>query len=207
MEFLCSLKIRCNYAKRGCPALVELQFLANHVKDCEYVPTACTNPGCSELVNKSEKKKHEDELCRFRPVLVCDECGQEVLQKLSQYHPCMMKKVMDGLAASIATLRSDMTELKSTHQEFMTEVRNMMVGMKAASEDAVQDLERRMSTMLAEVKTANQHNVEELHEKEMACLKKGNQSVVLTGPRVFGAPKFFTDKKYLYNYCIYIYTV
>ena len=194
MEFLWSLKIRCNYAKRGCAVMVELQFLANHVKDCEYVPTPCTNPGCSELVNKGEKKKHEDELCRFRPVLLCDECGQEVSQTLSQFHPCMMKKAMDGLAASIATLRSDMTGLKSTHEEFMTEVRNMMVGIKAASEDAVQELERKVSNMLAEVKlTTNQHAVKKLHrkvrdemgtkqtglEKEMACLSlKGNQSVV-----------------------------
>lgn len=191
-QFLWSLKIRCDYAERGCPELVELQFLGKHVKDCGFVPSPCTNPGCTELVNHCDKKEHVEELCRFRPVMICEECGQEVLQKFSRFHPCMMKRAMDSLAARINVLNKEMTELKSTQQEFISEVRNMMVGVKAANEDATYDLERRMTAVIAEAKAAYQGVVEESNrkmklemeakeakaEEEMMYLKKGKQSAI-----------------------------
>ena len=85
-ELLECLMIRCDYENRGCQELIKLEFLDRHVRSCGYSPTRCTNTGCTEVMNRHEKERHEHELCQFRKI-VCDECGEQVMWKSSRLHP------------------------------------------------------------------------------------------------------------------------
>ena len=54
------------------------------------------NTGCTEVINKHEKKIHERELCQFRKI-VCDDCGEQVIPKSSRLHPCFVRKETDDV--------------------------------------------------------------------------------------------------------------
>ncbi|XP_028406669.1 actin-binding protein IPP-like [Dendronephthya gigantea] len=104
METLERLKIRCDHASRGCRELVELEFLDRHVEKCGYSPTRCTNTGCSEVVNRNEQEQHENELCCFR-IIVCYECGENVIWKSKRVHPCFIRKETDDLVNNLKEFR------------------------------------------------------------------------------------------------------
>ena len=110
-ELLESLMIRCDYENRGCQELIKLEFLDRHLRSCGYSPTRCTNTGCSEVMNRHEKERHERELCQFRKI-VCDECGEYVIWKSSRRHPCFMQKQIDDLARRLDVVQNDMGEVK-----------------------------------------------------------------------------------------------
>ena len=110
-ELLESLVIRCDYENRGCQELIKLEFLDRHVRSCGYSPTRCTNTGCTEVMNRLEKERHEGELCQFRKI-VCDECGGQVLWKSSRLHPCFMRREIDDLARKLDVVQNDMGEVK-----------------------------------------------------------------------------------------------
>ena len=110
-ELLESLMIRCDYENRGCRELIKLEFLNRHVRSCGYSPTRCTNTGCTEVMNRHEKERHERELCQFRSI-VCDECGEQVTWKSSRLHPCFMRKEIDDLAKRFDVFQNDMGEVK-----------------------------------------------------------------------------------------------
>ena len=110
-ELLESLMIRCDYENRGCQELIKLEFLDRHVRSCGYSPTRCTNTGCTEVMNRHEKERHERELCRFRKI-VCDDCGEQVIWKSSRLHPCFMRREMDDLARRLDVVQNDMGEVK-----------------------------------------------------------------------------------------------
>ena len=110
-ELLESLMIRCDYENRGCQELIKLEFLDRHVRSCGYLPTRCTNTGCTEVINRHEKERHERELCQFRKI-VCDDCGEQVIWKSSRLHPCFMRKEMDDLARRLDVVQNDIGEVK-----------------------------------------------------------------------------------------------
>ena len=110
-QMLENLMIRCDYENRGCQELIMLEFLDQHVQDCGYSPTRCTNTGCTEVINRHEKERHERELCQFRKI-VCDECREQVIWKSSRLHPCFMRKEMDDLARRLDVVQNDMGEVK-----------------------------------------------------------------------------------------------
>ena len=110
-DFLQSLMIRCDHENRGCPEFVRLEFLDRHVNRCGYSPRHCTNAGCTEVMNRHEKERHEREQCQFRKI-VCDECGEQVIWKSSRVHPCFMRKEMDDLARRLNVVQNDVREVK-----------------------------------------------------------------------------------------------
>ena len=110
-EWLESLIIRCDYENRGCRELIKLEFLDRHVMSCGYSPTRCTNTGCTEVMNRHEKERHERELCEFRKI-VCDDCGEQVIWKSSRLHLCFMRKEMDDLARRLDVAQNDIGEVK-----------------------------------------------------------------------------------------------
>ena len=123
-ELLESLMIRCDYENRGCQELIKLEFLDRHVRSCGYSPTRCTNTGCTEVMNRHEKDRHERELCEFRKI-VCDDCGEQVIWKSSRLHPCFMRKEMDDLAGRMDVFQNDMGEVKHEVGEVKHEVKQV----------------------------------------------------------------------------------
>ena len=185
-NMLKNLKIACDHANRGCPELIKVEFVDRHVKSCGYSPTACKNPGCSEIVNQHEKERHENELCRFR-MIVCPDCEQQVLHKSSHVHPCFMRKEMDGLVKDVKEVKQDMKEVKDevkqvklTQEEF---IRDLMAQVCRQS-DVVEDLRRKMSDMESEM----QYNAKEASER--CNLFTGRQKIFVCGGR---------DDKYTLN--------
>ena len=116
------LKIRCDHYERGCRELVQLEFLHQHVKSCGYSPTRCTNPGCTETINRHEKERHENQLCGFG-MLVCDDCKEGVLRKSRRFHPCFMRREMDEFTNDMKEIRDELQQIKSNQDEFL---RNLM---------------------------------------------------------------------------------
>ena len=120
-EMLESLMIRCDYENRGCRELIKLEFLDRHVRSCDYSPTRCTNTGCTEVMNRHEKERHEHELCEFRKI-VCDDCGGQVIGKSSRLHPCFIRKELDNVVKRLDVFQNDMGEVKHEVGEVKHEV-------------------------------------------------------------------------------------
>ncbi|XP_028406645.1 uncharacterized protein LOC114529098 [Dendronephthya gigantea] len=137
-ETLERLKIRCDHESRGCREVVELEFLDRHVERCGYSPTCCTNPGCSEVINRNEQERHEDELCRFR-MIVCDECGRQVIWKSRAVHICFMRKEIDDLVKERKEFKEKELAQDEFNQKLMAEIARQNV--------VVDDLRRRNEEM------------------------------------------------------------
>ena len=105
MDFLQNLEIRCDYEKRGCQEFIKLEFLDHHVSSCGYSPAPCSNTGCSQVMNRNEKERHEREQCEFRKI-VCDECGEQVTWKSSRLHPCFMRRGINELVRRFSRLNA-----------------------------------------------------------------------------------------------------
>ena len=144
-NMLGGLKIRCNHANRGCRELVQLEVLHHHVKSCGYSPTHCTNPGCSEVINRHDKERHENQICRFG-LLVCEDCKEQVLRKSSRVHPCFMRKEMDEFTRKMdkdmKEVKDEVKQIKSNQEEF----RRILMAQVARQNDVVNDLCRRMES-------------------------------------------------------------
>ncbi len=106
MDFLHNLEIRCDHEHRGCREFIKLEFLDHHVDSCGYSPTRCANVGCAEVMNRNEKERHERGQCDFR-MIVCDECGEQVIWKSSRVHPCFMRKEMDDIVRRLNAVQND----------------------------------------------------------------------------------------------------
>lgn len=50
-------------------------ILKNHSKDCPYLETQCTNPGCQDLVTKHNIEQHLSNYCNYR-LTPCDHCKE-----------------------------------------------------------------------------------------------------------------------------------
>ena len=116
MDFLQNLEIRCDHEHRGCREFIKLEFLDQHVNSCGYSPTRCANVGCSEVMNRNEKERHEREQCDFR-MIVCDECGEQVIWKSSRVHPCFMRKEMDDIVRRLNVVQNDMMDFQNDVKE------------------------------------------------------------------------------------------
>ena len=163
-NMLKNLKIRCDHADRGCREFIKLEFLDHHVKSCGYSPTACTNPGCFEIVNQHEKEQHEKRMCCFR-MMFCNDCEQ-VLRKLRLLHPCFMRKEIDGLV-------NDVQQMKQSQDEF---IQDLLVQVSRQS-DVVEDLHRKMSDMKEEM----EYNAKEASGR--CDLFSGRRNIFVCGGR------------------------
>ena len=154
MDFLQSLEIRCDHENRGCRELIKLEFLDHHVDSCGYSPTRCTNVGCTKVMNRNEKERHEREQCDYRKI-VCDECGEQVMWKSSRVHPCFMRKEMDDLVKRLNVVQN-------TVQNDMRDVQKDMREVK----DEVSDVQNVVTEVKEKVERV------ELTQGEMACITK-----------------------------------
>ena len=140
IDFLNALKIRCDFAARGCRELVELEFLKRHVAQCGYSPTKCENDGCSMIINKIDKEHHENNDCGFRKVK-CEECGKEVLYKEFKTHGCTLKKEMDEVKMNLKEMKTEMKDqlgmirgqMQRNQEEIMQEVKRITAETKNAN--------------------------------------------------------------------------
>jgi N-acetylneuraminic acid mutarotase len=92
-NFLCELKIRCDFYDQGCVVLIELGDLENHLKECEFAPVVCSNEGCELEVNQRDLVHHESSVCEQQRVK-CHNCA-ELKTALSE----MNKKLDDNFKA------------------------------------------------------------------------------------------------------------
>ena len=76
-NYLCKLKINCDYACRGCPEYISVEDLKTHVKNCGFAPVFCSNKECCMEINKQERVHHETAVCEYRNRRVkCHDCRQ-----------------------------------------------------------------------------------------------------------------------------------
>ena len=134
IDFLQSLEIRCDHKNRGCQEFIKLEFLDRHVKNCGYSPTLCTNTGCTQVMNRNEKERHEREQCEFRKI-VCDECGEQVKWKSSRVHPCFMRKEMDELARRLNVVQHDVGAVQNDMRNVQNDVREVKDEVKLTQEE------------------------------------------------------------------------
>ena len=64
-NYLCKLKINCDYASRGCPEYVCVEDLTAHVENCGFAPVLCSNKECGMEINKQERVYHETAVCKY----------------------------------------------------------------------------------------------------------------------------------------------
>ncbi|CAB3976981.1 polyadenylate-binding 1-like [Paramuricea clavata] len=74
-NYLSELKIKCDFASRGCPEFIRLESLESHVLNCGFSPVLCSNEECGMEINKQDRIHHETEVCEYRRVK-CHDCGQ-----------------------------------------------------------------------------------------------------------------------------------
>ena len=127
---LASLKISCDNAQRGCRAVVELGSLNTHVASCGFSPVPCSNDQCDEIISRRDKEIHENKVCDFRRVK-CDYCGQMVLYKNFMQHSCPPRK-------EIREMKTEMREVRSTQDEILRMVRNVMSSLERLERNATQ---------------------------------------------------------------------
>ena len=153
-ELLQSLEIRCDHENRGCQEFTKLEFLDRHVNSCGYSPTPCANIGCAQVMNRSEKERHEREQCEFRKI-VCDECGEQVIWKSSRVHPCFMRKEMDELARRLNVVQNNVGAVQN-------DVRNVQNDVGAVQNDMTDITEkvRRVELTQEEMKYITKETIE-----------------------------------------------
>ena len=134
MDFLQSLEIRCDHENYGCQEFIKLEFLESHVNRCDYSPTPCTNAGCAQVMNRNEKERHEREQCEFRKI-VCDDCGEQVIWKLSRVHPCFMRKEIDELARRLNVVQNDVGAVQNDVRDVQNDVREVKNDVKLTREE------------------------------------------------------------------------
>ncbi|MCY4471972.1 MAG: hypothetical protein OXC07_04020, partial [Kistimonas sp.] len=79
----------CPQARYGCDWKGTASALRLHEPDCEWVPKACSHPGCQETVFSATQKAHE-ESCGHRPVslgaLMTTAAEEQRLRELTQFY-------------------------------------------------------------------------------------------------------------------------
>ena len=124
---LARLKISCDNAQRGCRTVMELGSLNTHVVSCGFSPVPCSNDQCDEIISRRDKEIHENKFCDFRRVK-CDYCGQVVLHKNFMQHVC----------AHSCEMRAELREVRSTQDEILRMVRNVMSSLERLERNATQ---------------------------------------------------------------------
>ena len=120
-NFLCELKIRCDFYDRGCLVLIELGDLKNHLKECGFAPVVCSNEGCELEVNQRDLVHHESAACEQRRVK-CHNCA-ELRQEMDTVKTTlaeMNKKLDDNFKAIQDKFESmeKQQEIKLSRHEF-----------------------------------------------------------------------------------------
>ena len=126
VDLVSRLKINCDHAERGCDAVLELGALNKHAQDCEFMPVACSNEGCDNVVSKRDIKKHEEESCQFKTV-TCNDCGKEMSYNKYGAHSCVLRRDVDEMRNTLAAMHVVQEELRETMQQAIAAIRNLQL--------------------------------------------------------------------------------
>ena len=102
-------KPRCKYSAQGCKEVVNFEDQVSHLEVCGFVPVACSNEGCGEIVPRNEQLKHENEHCNFRKVK-SDQCQQEMTNVAVGMDPCSIRREMDEMKVCLAEIQTSLKE-------------------------------------------------------------------------------------------------
>ena len=149
------LKINCDHAARGCDAVVELGALQAHVQDCDFMPVACSNDGCDEVVSKRDVKEHEREFCRFKTT-TCDVCGKKMPRNKYGVHSCVLRREMDEV-------KKDLAEMKATQCEIKESIQRMTSGIEILVENVVNSLNSVVVVVGGVCSNKDENSVEQLN--------------------------------------------
>ena len=124
--------------------MVQLENLERHVASCGFSPVQCSNDGCNVLVNASDKRHHETEVCDFR-ILKCHDCGQlknevkemkdEMLAGQDQIKNDMKGMIENGMKEGMKEMKDEMlarqdqlkSEMKGMIENEMKEMKDEML--------------------------------------------------------------------------------
>ena len=111
-NYLSELKIKCDFASRGCPEFIRLEALKTHVASCGFAPVLCSNENCCLEINKREKVYHQSEVCEYRKVK-CHDCEQiqEMVEVLEE-NVEVVKNEIENVKDDLSKVNRNMAELK-----------------------------------------------------------------------------------------------
>ena len=137
LNMILALRIKCNHSARGCPEYVQLDRLQNHVDQCGFGPASCGNEGCGAIVNRSDKVRHETELCNFRTI-ECSGCEK-------------LKKEVDELKRNQEIAKKNTEEKERNFVEKQREMDDKQKEIdkkQREMDDKQRDMERKMVEMM-----------------------------------------------------------
>ena len=116
-NYLSELKIKCDFASRGCPEFIRLEALQSHVVNCGFSPVLCANEECGMEINKQDKVRHESEVCEYRKVK-CHDCNhvQQHLRDLVKMNETTNKKV-EALKGEMKELAKELKKVDIVKNE------------------------------------------------------------------------------------------
>ena len=124
-NYLSELKIKCDFASRGCPEFIRLEALKTHVLNCGFSPVLCSNEECGMEINKQDRVHHETGVCEYRRVK-CHDCGQiqELVGILMEINNTTNEKV-EVLKENINEVNKNVAELKVTMTQILQKLSNL----------------------------------------------------------------------------------
>ena len=142
--------------------MVQVENLKRHVASCGFSPVQCSNDGCNVLMNASDKRHHETEVCDFRN-LKCHDCGQlknevkemkdSMLAGQDQIKSEMKGMIENGMKEGMKEMKDEMLarqdQLKS---EMKGMIENEMNGMKVMIDQVVVCQYQMQSKIVNEIK-------------------------------------------------------
>ena len=159
--------------------MVQVENLKRHVASCGFSPVQCSNDGCNVLVNASDKRHHETEVCDFRN-LKCHDCGQlkdSMLAGQDQIKSEMKGMIENGMKEGMKEMKDEMLarqdQLKS---EMKGMIENEMNGMKVMIDQVVvcqyQMQSKIVNEIKEEVKDQIKNEMKGMIENEMKGMKE-----------------------------------
>ena len=132
-------KINCDHAARGCNAVLELGALETHVRDCDFMPVACSNVGCDEVVCKRDVRQHELDLCHFKTT-TCDDCRKKMPHNEYGGHGCVLRREMDQVKNDLAEMKASQHEIMNEMKESLERLTTVFESFKKSGKSKVTDI-------------------------------------------------------------------
>ena len=131
-NYLSELKIKCDFASRGCPEFIRLEALKTHVTNCGFAPVLCSNESCGLEINKGERVHHESEFCEYRKVK-CHDCEkiQEIIG-VTNGNVAALKGSVELVVNEVKHVKNEVKHVKSNLSKVskdMAELKVMMTQM------------------------------------------------------------------------------
>jgi hypothetical protein len=153
--------------------MVQLENIKRHVASCGFSPVQCSNHGCNVLVNASDKRHHETEVCDFRN-LKCHDCGQLKNE---------VKEMKDSMLAGQDQIKSEMKGMiENGMKEGMKEMKDEMLARQDQLKSEMKGMiENEMNGMKEEIKNEMEGMKEGMKNEikiEMKGMKEGMKEMI-----------------------------